>query len=243
MRGHAATHPFALPRHLGAQSRDRTAIRPVGSGPLRQVVGYEIVQIREPALSLGAPLECTRHRLGGKIVLRSEMTVEAAMREAGTSHDRIDARTVEAFLTKHPCSGVHDPPAALGRLLSADAHFPPLAVTHPPLTEYMTHIMNIGKMTNVIYKPKLNRASTYQHEELVMTDLPYRTALIVGAGSGISASVARRLAAAGLSVGLAARDVEKVAALAAPTPAPTFAVVATGPSPVAPLFDEAGPAL
>jgi len=38
-----------------------------------------------------------------------------------------------------------------------------------------------------------------------MTSIPYRTALIVGAGSGISASVARDLAAAGLKVGLAAR--------------------------------------
>ena len=38
-----------------------------------------------------------------------------------------------------------------------------------------------------------------------MTTIPYRTALIVGAGPGISASVARGLAAAGLKVGLAAR--------------------------------------
>ena len=38
-----------------------------------------------------------------------------------------------------------------------------------------------------------------------MTTIPYRTALIVGAGAGISGSVARGLAAAGLKVGLAAR--------------------------------------
>jgi hypothetical protein len=44
MRGHAAAHVFALPRHLGAKSRDGTAIRPVGSVPFRQVVGYEIAQ-------------------------------------------------------------------------------------------------------------------------------------------------------------------------------------------------------
>ena len=37
-----------------------------------------------------------------------------------------------------------------------------------------------------------------------MADIPYRTALIVGAGLGISASVARGLAASGLKVGLAA---------------------------------------
>ena len=72
-----------------------------------------------------------------------------------------------------------------------------------------------------------------------MTDIPYRTALIVGAGSGISASVARGLAAAGLRVGLAARNVEKLAALAADTRAQTFSVDATVPAAVARLFDEA----
>src|SRR5580692_570130 len=73
----------------------------------------------------------------------------------------------------------------------------------------------------------------------VMTDIPYRTALIVGAGSGISASVARGLAAAGLRVGLAARNVEKLAPLAAETRAQTFAVDATDPAAVARLFEDA----
>ncbi len=72
-----------------------------------------------------------------------------------------------------------------------------------------------------------------------MTDIPYRTALIVGAGSGISASVARGLAAAGLKVGLAARNIEKLAALAAETRAQTFAVDATDPAAVTRLFGEA----
>jgi NAD(P)-dependent dehydrogenase (short-subunit alcohol dehydrogenase family) len=72
-----------------------------------------------------------------------------------------------------------------------------------------------------------------------MTDIPYRTALIVGAGSGISASVARGLAAAGLRVGLAARNVEKLAPLAAETRAQTFAVDATDPAAVARLFEDA----
>src|SRR5690242_8605380 len=73
----------------------------------------------------------------------------------------------------------------------------------------------------------------------VMTDIPYRTGLIVGAGSGISAAVARGLAAAGLRVGLAARNVEKLAALAAETRAQTFAVDATDPAAIARLFDDA----
>jgi NAD(P)-dependent dehydrogenase (short-subunit alcohol dehydrogenase family) len=58
------------------------------------------------------------------------------------------------------------------------------------------------------------------------------------AGSGISASVARGLAAAGLGVGLAARNVEKLAPLAAETHAHTFAVDASDPAAVARLFDE-----
>jgi NAD(P)-dependent dehydrogenase (short-subunit alcohol dehydrogenase family) len=72
-----------------------------------------------------------------------------------------------------------------------------------------------------------------------MTDIPYRAALIVGAGSGISASVARGLASAGLKVGLVARNVEKLAPLAAETGAQTFAVDASDRAAVARLFTDA----
>jgi len=72
-----------------------------------------------------------------------------------------------------------------------------------------------------------------------MTDIPYRTALIVGAGPGISASVARGLASVGLQVGLAARNVEKLVPLATEIPGQTFAVDASDPVAVARLFDEA----
>jgi NAD(P)-dependent dehydrogenase (short-subunit alcohol dehydrogenase family) len=72
-----------------------------------------------------------------------------------------------------------------------------------------------------------------------MTDVPYRTALIVGAGPGISASVARGLASAGLNVGLAARNVEKLAPLATETRAQTFTVDASDPTAVARLFEDA----
>jgi len=71
-----------------------------------------------------------------------------------------------------------------------------------------------------------------------VAEIPYRIALIVGAGSGISASFARGLAAAGLRVGLAARNVEKLAALASETGAVTFAVDASDPAAVARLFTE-----
>jgi NAD(P)-dependent dehydrogenase (short-subunit alcohol dehydrogenase family) len=76
-------------------------------------------------------------------------------------------------------------------------------------------------------------------EEIVVMDVPYRTALIVGAGSGISASVARGLAAAGLKVGVAARNVEKLAPLAAEIGAERFAVDASDPAAVKRLFDVA----
>src|SRR5579872_1196145 len=72
-----------------------------------------------------------------------------------------------------------------------------------------------------------------------MTSIPYRTALIVGAGPGISASVARALAAAGLKIGLAARNIDKLAPLAAETSAERFAVDAVDPAAVARLFEEA----
>jgi NAD(P)-dependent dehydrogenase (short-subunit alcohol dehydrogenase family) len=72
-----------------------------------------------------------------------------------------------------------------------------------------------------------------------MTEIPYRTALIVGAGSGISASVARGLTAAGLKIGLAARNIDKLAPLAAETGAERFAVDASDPAAVAHLFEEA----
>ena len=71
-----------------------------------------------------------------------------------------------------------------------------------------------------------------------MTTIPYRTALIVGAGSGISASVARGLATAGLKVGVAARNVDKLASLAAETGAERFTVDASDPAAVAHLFEE-----
>jgi len=46
-----------------------------------------------------------------------------------------------------------------------------------------------------------------------MTSTPYRNALIVGAGPGIGAALARCLRAAGLEVAVAARDIAKLAPL------------------------------
>jgi NAD(P)-dependent dehydrogenase (short-subunit alcohol dehydrogenase family) len=71
-----------------------------------------------------------------------------------------------------------------------------------------------------------------------VTDFPYCNALIVGAGTGISASLARRLAALDVKIGLAARNVGKLDVLAAETRATTFAVDASEASAVAELFDE-----
>ena len=72
-----------------------------------------------------------------------------------------------------------------------------------------------------------------------MTDFPYRAALIVGAGAGISASLARALAAAGVKVGLAARNVEKLRDICAETGALAFVADAADAGSVAALFEQA----
>jgi NAD(P)-dependent dehydrogenase (short-subunit alcohol dehydrogenase family) len=64
----------------------------------------------------------------------------------------------------------------------------------------------------------------------------YETALIVGAGSGLSASLARAFAREGLRVAVAARDAAKLAPLCAETGAKAFACDAVDPAAVARLF-------
>jgi NAD(P)-dependent dehydrogenase (short-subunit alcohol dehydrogenase family) len=69
-----------------------------------------------------------------------------------------------------------------------------------------------------------------------MQPMTYDSALIVGAGAGLSASLARTFAQAGMKLALAARDVAKLDALARETGARTFACDATAPDQVAQLF-------
>jgi NAD(P)-dependent dehydrogenase (short-subunit alcohol dehydrogenase family) len=69
--------------------------------------------------------------------------------------------------------------------------------------------------------------------------MPYRTALIVGAGSGLSAALTRVFAREGLKVALAARSVEKLGPLARETGARTFACDATKREEVERLFAAA----
>ena len=69
-----------------------------------------------------------------------------------------------------------------------------------------------------------------------MPNPTFETALIVGAGRGLSASLARLFAGEGLRVALAARDAEKLAPLCAETSAKAFACDAVEPDQVARLF-------
>jgi NAD(P)-dependent dehydrogenase (short-subunit alcohol dehydrogenase family) len=71
-----------------------------------------------------------------------------------------------------------------------------------------------------------------------VTDFPYRSALIVGAGLGISASVARHFAALGVKVALAARNVQKLEALVRGTGTLAFSADASDPESVARLFQQ-----
>lgn len=64
------------------------------------------------------------------------------------------------------------------------------------------------------------------------------TALIVGAGAGLSAALARRFAREGLQVALAARSVGKLADLAAETDAKTYAADCSEPAAVDRLFSD-----
>src|SRR5438270_498191 len=64
----------------------------------------------------------------------------------------------------------------------------------------------------------------------------YKIALIVGAGEGLSASLARLLSAQGIRVALAARKIEKLGALCTETGAKAFACNATEPEEVERLF-------
>jgi len=72
-----------------------------------------------------------------------------------------------------------------------------------------------------------------------MTEIPYRIALIIGTGPGISASLTRQLSKLGLKVGIAARNTGKLADLVAETGAQSFAVDAADPAAMTRLFDEA----
>ncbi|HYZ34174.1 MAG TPA: SDR family NAD(P)-dependent oxidoreductase [Crenalkalicoccus sp.] len=67
-------------------------------------------------------------------------------------------------------------------------------------------------------------------------------ALIIGAGDGLSASLARLLKREGYGVALAARNTQKLDALCRETGATAYACDATDPAQVAALFEKAGDA-
>ena len=72
-----------------------------------------------------------------------------------------------------------------------------------------------------------------------MTTLQYNRALIVGTGSGLSASLARLFSREGMRVALAARNIEKLAPLCRQIGAHAFACDAVDADQVARLFDAA----
>jgi NAD(P)-dependent dehydrogenase (short-subunit alcohol dehydrogenase family) len=76
-----------------------------------------------------------------------------------------------------------------------------------------------------------------------MPQAAYRTALLVGVGSGLSASLARLLGKAGLKVALAARRAANLTALAQETGAKSFACDATNRADLAKLFADVETAL
>jgi NAD(P)-dependent dehydrogenase (short-subunit alcohol dehydrogenase family) len=71
-----------------------------------------------------------------------------------------------------------------------------------------------------------------------MNDIPNRSALVIGAGTGISASVTRLLRAADIPVVVAARNIDKLAPLVKQTGAIALPVDATDAAQVEQLFAE-----
>jgi NAD(P)-dependent dehydrogenase (short-subunit alcohol dehydrogenase family) len=71
-----------------------------------------------------------------------------------------------------------------------------------------------------------------------MADLKEKVALIVGVGPGLSASIARTFAKAGMKIALAARSIDDLGALAAETGAATFASDASDAAAVKKLFTD-----
>jgi len=71
-----------------------------------------------------------------------------------------------------------------------------------------------------------------------MTELSGKVALIVGAGSGLSAAIARRFAGAGMKIVLAARSIDDLRALVAETGATAFPCDASKPDAVKELFAD-----
>src|SRR6202047_1071441 len=90
---------------------------------------------------------------------------------------------------------------------------------------------------NDIYhaRDKAGEPSKTTSEETMETP-EYKIALIVGAGAGLSASLARLFSREGIRVALAARQIEKLGALCAETGARAFACAATVPDDVERLF-------
>lgn len=72
---------------------------------------------------------------------------------------------------------------------------------------------------------------------------PFRKALIVGAGSGLSASLARLLTRHGMRVALAARNAKKLEAICSETGAVSFAADATKAEDVDKLFEDVATAI
>jgi NAD(P)-dependent dehydrogenase (short-subunit alcohol dehydrogenase family) len=89
---------------------------------------------------------------------------------------------------------------------------------------------------------RLNFAAPTPHDlgtpEERMAETPYRTALIVGAGSGLSASLARIFNTAGMKVALGARRADGLAGLAKEIGGKAFACNAADPDEVAKLFAD-----
>src|SRR5580692_3465542 len=99
----------------------------------------------------------------------------------------------------------------------------------PACIEFLRSLPHLLRRT--IAYPALDKS-----KEHPMETPKYKNALIVGAGAGLSASLARLLAREGIKVALAARSIEKLGALAAEVGGAAFACDGSDPAAVHKLF-------
>src|SRR3954451_590296 len=131
--GEGRTNWRRLAHRLGGETGDRAAA-PGAVTMARRQIGVHQRPERIIARSELAPAgrllrQHLRARFGGELILRAELMIEAAMRQAGALHDLGDRDALESLLAEQPTSYLDDPRAIFRRLLPAHFHaFAPSAL-------------------------------------------------------------------------------------------------------------------
>src|SRR5689334_17765900 len=120
--GQDAANAFALAHAVACQSRQGTSLSAIGAMAIREIGAGESGEVLIPAQAPRSTRQRTGDRFRCQIVLGREMTVEAAVCEAGLLHHRVYADAVKAVLAEQARGRLHDAIPILRCLLPAHAH-------------------------------------------------------------------------------------------------------------------------